>query len=114
MPKADGFEVARQLRQDPRLRQIPLVAVTTFAMRGDKDKVMAAGFDGYIGYDFLRMHKADPEQGHIPFVIISSTVWRETDPSIALPKGASKFILRPIGPEALIAEIEACLPKQAA
>jgi len=49
MPKLDGYEVARQVRLDPRLSKLPLVAVTAFTMRGDRDKVLAAGFDGYLG-----------------------------------------------------------------
>jgi CheY-like chemotaxis protein len=48
MPLMDGYEVARQLKNDPGLGQIPLVAVTALAMVGDRDKVLTAGFDGYI------------------------------------------------------------------
>jgi len=48
MPKLDGFEVARQIRRDPQLSEVPLVAVTASAMQGDLEKVMAAGFNGYI------------------------------------------------------------------
>lgn len=48
MPKRDGFDVARELKQDPGLRSIPLVAVTAAAMVGDRERVLAAGFDGYI------------------------------------------------------------------
>jgi two-component system cell cycle response regulator len=48
LPKLDGYEVARGLKIHPRLRTIPLVAVTALAMVGDRDKVLAAGFDGYI------------------------------------------------------------------
>lgn len=48
MPTMDGYAVARRLKADPRLRQVPLVAVTAYAMVGDRDKVLAAGFDGYI------------------------------------------------------------------
>src|ERR671925_896748 len=48
LPKLDGYEVARWLKNHPRLRTIPLVAVTALAMVGDRDKVLAAGFDGYI------------------------------------------------------------------
>ncbi len=210
MPKVDGYGVARQLRGDPRLSKIPLVAVTAFAMRGDRDKVMAAGFDGYIakpiipeefvsqveqflrpdqhsrvrptptdpvqleptrdqhratilvvdnspvnislmrstlepfgykvlaggsveeglalarrsspdlilsdlhmpvedGYDFLKALKADPHVSAIPFVQISSTVWRETDPAAALALGAARFVFRPIEPQELVNEIESCL-----
>jgi len=48
MPGIDGYEVARQLKKDPMLHRIPLVAVTALAMVGDREKVLAAGFDGYI------------------------------------------------------------------
>jgi len=48
LPRMDGYEVARQLKGDPALRKLPLIAVTALAMVGDRDKVLAAGFDGYI------------------------------------------------------------------
>lgn len=48
LPKVDGYEVARQLKSDPRLQRIPLLAVTALAMVGDRDKVLTAGFDGYL------------------------------------------------------------------
>lgn len=48
LPKVDGRTVASQLKADPGLRCIPLVAVTALAMVGDREKVLAAGFDGYI------------------------------------------------------------------
>ena len=48
MPTIDGFEVARRLKSDPATSKIPLIAVTALAMVGDRDKVLAAGFDGYV------------------------------------------------------------------
>jgi CheY-like chemotaxis protein len=48
MSELDGYEVARQIRRDPQLSSMPLVAVTASAMRADREKVMAAGFNGYI------------------------------------------------------------------
>jgi len=198
MPRLDGFGVARELRRDARFAQTPLVAVTAFAMRDDRERVLAAGFDGYItkpivpeefvgqveaflrpaapaqapplssgarilavdnspvnlslvrstlepfgyqvttadsvkealalvrrnppdlilsdlhmpeadGYDFLKIVKTDPQLRSIPFAIISSTVWRETDPTVALSLGAAKFILRPIDPHELAAQVEDAL-----
>lgn len=209
MPRMDGYEVVREIRQDPELSKLPLLAVTAYAMRGDRDRILAAGFDAYIskpivpeefvsqiqpfiyprssspmpsracappglanpaghrativvvdnspvnlnlmrstlepfhfkvialdtvkealelvrcqapdliisdlhmpeadGYQFLAALKADPKLKMIPFMLLSSTVWRETDPSLALSLGADKFVLRPIEPQQLIAEIEACL-----
>jgi len=48
MPKIDGFEVARRLKAHPALCRIPLIAITAFAMVGDRTRILAAGFDGYI------------------------------------------------------------------
>ncbi|RKT46859.1 response regulator [Thiocapsa rosea] len=48
MPKLNGYEVARQLKEDVLLRRAPLIAVTAFSMPGDREKVIAAGFDGYF------------------------------------------------------------------
>lgn len=48
LPKLDGYEVARRLKEHPELRHIPLIAVTALAMVGDRERILAAGFDGYI------------------------------------------------------------------
>ncbi|HLY03661.1 MAG TPA: response regulator [Candidatus Cybelea sp.] len=48
MPGIDGYELARRMKSDPRLKRTPLVAVTALAMSGDRERVAAAGFDGYI------------------------------------------------------------------
>jgi len=48
LPGIDGYSVAAQINADSGLRGIPVVAVTALAMVGDRDKVLAAGFDGYI------------------------------------------------------------------
>lgn len=202
LPKIDGHQVVQRLKNHPALRKIPLVAVTAFAMVGDREKLLEEGFDGYIakpidpqtfvgeierllprrcrpqgneaagkpgnqrvilvvdnspvnislarstlepfgyelvaahnvaegimlarqlrpdlilsdlhmpgqdGYDFLNAVKANTQLANIPFAFISSTVWREADQTKALDLGACKFIVRPIDPQALLAEIEACL-----
>ncbi len=48
MPVMDGFSVIRQLKQDPRYATIPVAALTAYAMRGDRERALAAGFDDYI------------------------------------------------------------------
>ena len=48
MPKLDGFGVIRKIRETPALADLPVLAVTAYAMRGDKEKGMDAGFDGYL------------------------------------------------------------------
>jgi two-component system cell cycle response regulator len=208
LPKLDGYAVARALKADPTLCAIPLVAVTALAMVGDRDRVLAVGFDGYLakpiaprtfvsqveaflpaeqhslphlptiasesapqrakhatilvvdntlvnielarstlepfgyqivaargvqdalalarqappdlilsdlhmpgddGYAFIQAVKADPQLQSIPFVFVSSSVWREKDRGIGLGLGAARFLLRPIAPQQLLAEIAACL-----
>lgn len=208
LPGADGLQVCASLKNNPGLKHIPLVAVTAYAMVGDREKLLAHGFNGYLskpinpqtfveemapylrtrvnppaqaiqqgqkrimpsegtimvvdnspvnvqlarsmlepfgyqiieahgvdeamqllaeqspdvilsdlhmpvkdGFDFIQEVKGDDELRKIPFVFISSTVWgqRERDHGLAL--GAAQFIIRPIEPRALVAEIESCRSK---
>jgi two-component system, cell cycle response regulator DivK len=48
MPKLDGFGVIEKVRRDPSLANLPVLAVTAYAMRGDREKGLDAGFDGYL------------------------------------------------------------------
>lgn len=48
LPKLDGYGVVQALKQDAALRHIPIIAVTALAMVGDREKLLAAGFDEYI------------------------------------------------------------------
>jgi len=209
LPGADGVEVCRQLKNDPALQDIPLVAVTAYAMVGDREKLLAEGFNGYLskpinpqtfieqvrpylreaafepvvsaatvgraplaategtilvvdnspvniklarsvlepfgykiidargvdealetlrkqrpdvilsdvhmpskdGFDLIQVVKADDELRTIPFMFISSTVWGEREREHGLSLGADRFVIRPIEPQALINEIEACRSK---
>jgi diguanylate cyclase (GGDEF)-like protein/PAS domain S-box-containing protein len=49
LPKLDGYGVVAALKGDPAVRHIPALAVTALAMVGDREKLLEAGFDGYIG-----------------------------------------------------------------
>jgi two-component system cell cycle response regulator len=216
LPGADGYAVARELKRDAALKRIPIVAVSALVMVGDREKGMAAGFDGYIskpidpmdfvgqvdrflrmeqrsvaprqqaaeavtapaaepsnnarvvvvddsptnreliyqtltpsgyqviatdnvqaalhlvrtrapdlilsdlhmpgedGFHFVRAIKADSRLAAIPFIFISSSVWGERERHIALQLGVTRFLLRPIEPQALLAEIAASLKKTGA
>jgi CheY-like chemotaxis protein len=48
LPTMDGTEALRILKEDPLTRQVPVVAVTAFAMKGDRERALRAGFDGYL------------------------------------------------------------------
>ena len=47
LPRMNGIEALHHLRADPRTRAVPVIAVTASAMTHDRQKIMAAGFDGY-------------------------------------------------------------------
>ncbi len=48
LPTMDGYEVARSLRRVDALGRTPIIAVTSYAMVGDREKCLEAGCDGYI------------------------------------------------------------------
>lgn len=48
MPGTDGYEVARRLKSEPATAELPLIAVTALATSGDRERVVKAGFTGYI------------------------------------------------------------------
>jgi two-component system, cell cycle response regulator DivK len=48
LPGMDGVEALERLRADPATNAIPVVAVTAFAMKDDRERFVAAGFDGYL------------------------------------------------------------------
>lgn len=212
----NGYEVVRQLKHDQKLHHIPVVAVTAYAMVGDRDKILGSGFDGYIakpivpekfveqveaflpasqrsapretpasvpaesmpqlrvkratillvddsqanisvacsilepfGYDVLiaggveealhrarqnrpdmvlcdlhlnhesgadlvRAMRADPQLAATPLVIFTSTARQDLAEAQHLAADANRFILRPIDPQKLLAEIEQVLQSRPA
>ena len=48
LPKIDGWEAARRLKADAETRQIPIIALTSYAMEDDREKALAAGCDKYF------------------------------------------------------------------
>jgi CheY-like chemotaxis protein len=48
MPVLDGFAVIRKIRENPGLVTLPVLAVTAYAMQGDRESVLSSGFDGYL------------------------------------------------------------------
>lgn len=52
MPEMDGWEMFKLVRQRQELEHMPIIALTAHAMQGDKEKVIDAGFNGYIAKPF--------------------------------------------------------------
>lgn len=213
LPKKNGYEVARCLKAAGDTRTIPVIAVTAFAMEGDKQRALAAGFDSYIGkpiepetfvrevqrfapsvasarpaavpapmplqpdsargvrivavddtpanlkflvnlfaplgydvatfsdvasalasartsppdliisdvhmpvqtgLDFLVEVRADPVLKSVPFLLVSATLWLDSDGKQAADLGAHLLLIRPIDPESLLKNVQAALSGRSA
>lgn len=66
LPDIDGYEVLRRLRAAPATGQVPVIAVTAYAMVGDRDDALAAGFDGYLAKPIDPMTLADALDAFLP------------------------------------------------
>ncbi|MGE0851344.1 MAG: response regulator [Hyphomicrobiaceae bacterium] len=65
MPVLDGYEATRRIKADPDLAATPVIAVSSFAMKGDEEKARAAGCDRYVTKPYspmqlLRMIRSTP------------------------------------------------------
>jgi two-component system cell cycle response regulator len=195
LPGIDGVEFARRMRRDAALARLPLLAVTSNAMAGDRERLIAHGFDGYSskpidpqtfvpwlesflrprgegapvilavddmpvnlslkrsclepmgfrvltastpdealamarftppaliisdvgmpegdGFEFIAAVKRVPALACVPFIFITSTHWDEASARRAIELGAVRYLRRPMAPEQLIAEVRACLGREA-
>ena len=52
LPGMSGIEITKLLKADDELKDIPVIAVTAFAMKGDEERIMEAGFSAYVAKPF--------------------------------------------------------------
>jgi CheY-like chemotaxis protein len=67
LPKLDGYEVIKSIRQRPSQSTPPIIAVTALAMTGDRERLLAVGFDGYISKPIEPQRFADQIQAYLDF-----------------------------------------------
>ena len=65
LPVLSGYEVAERLKAEDRLRHIPVIAITSYALSGDHDKALAAGCDDYIAKPYKPQELMDCLARHL-------------------------------------------------
>jgi CheY-like chemotaxis protein len=81
MPQMDGYEVAGAMRRTPALASVSIVAVTAFAMVGDQERIIAAGFEGYLTKPITpETFVHDVEQ------FLPRQLWASADAAIGAPR----------------------------
>jgi len=71
LPGIDGYQLVGTLKSDARLRRVPVVAVSALAMVGDRERLLAAGFDGYLSKPIApekfvgTLHQYIPQDRHL-------------------------------------------------
>src|SRR5258708_24778035 len=65
LPDISGIDAAHQLKADEETRSIPIIAVTAFAMPGDKSKILESGIDGYIAKPYKIQEMLDIVAEHL-------------------------------------------------
>ncbi len=73
LPEVSGLELTKILKADDELKEIPILAVTAFAMKGDEEIILAAGCDGYISKPIAVPHFLDTVEKLIRVAQQSST-----------------------------------------
>jgi CheY-like chemotaxis protein len=66
LPGMDGLEVVARIKANPRLRRIPVIALTASAMRGDRERFLAAGCDDYLSKPIRAMELIQKVARHYP------------------------------------------------
>lgn len=62
LPDGDGLTLTQEIKQVPKLKNIPIIALTAFAMKGDKERMLAHGCDGYLAKPINIHHFMDTLQ----------------------------------------------------
>ena len=89
MPRMDGYDALRLLREESAGNGIPIVAVTALAMVGDREKILHAGFDGYIAKPLDPETFAAQVNGYLGKTHVATPRVQAPSPPLDLPKKAA-------------------------
>ncbi|MHA6722117.1 response regulator [Sphingomonas sp. RS2018] len=70
LPHVSGFELIGQMKRDPRLRSVPIMAVTAYAGRDDEDRIRGAGANAYVSKPISVMRFVEEVRGLVPDVVV--------------------------------------------
>lgn len=66
LPEVSGLDITRQMKAEDDLKDIPVIAVTAFAMKGDEDKIRECGCEGYVSKPISIASFIETIQHHLP------------------------------------------------
>ncbi len=66
LPIMDGYEATRQIKADPALKSIPIIAVTSYALSGEEQKARTAGCDDYVPKPYSPRHLLEKIRHYLP------------------------------------------------
>jgi two-component system cell cycle response regulator DivK len=66
LPVMDGYEATRRIKADPRLKGIPVIVITSYALSGDEEKARAAGCDAYVTKPYSPRQLLGVIRGYLP------------------------------------------------
>jgi len=107
LPNLDGFGVLKKLRDDHRLRDIPIVAVTALAMVGDRDRILDAGFDGYVSKPLEPETFVFDIEKFLPPELRSQVQRKSATPSASRSESASKVVNEALGVVLVVDDVPA-------
>jgi two-component system cell cycle response regulator DivK len=85
LPMMDGYEVTRQIKADPAMRSIPIIAVTSHALDGEEQTARAAGCDGYVPEPYsprqllAKFSSACPDRSRSIAAVHNVRFWHKAD-----------------------------------
>lgn len=65
LPEVSGLDITKQIKQNDDLKDVPIIAVTAFAMKGDEDKIRESGCNGYVSKPISITHFIETIRSHL-------------------------------------------------